>query len=227
MPLCKEKLMKKFIILTAIVLTTLNCCIAAENYNYSNTLINRTVTVPAGQTFKGVFLAPISSQSATVGQEVSLALSTDYYFKDVLVAPAGSTISGAVIDSARAKHGSIGGKLTLRFTSIITPSGQKIPISAIVKTDDNSGTVIGGENLYKTDNDSIFAPESASQVYDYHISKFKYGKGAMMMNEVGSSGGGLIKSIWDKGKEVDIPINASIELILTQPITVKLINSEN
>ena len=34
------------------------------------------------------------------------------------------------------------------------------------------------------------------------------------------AGGGLVKSIWDKGNDVEIPTNATIDLFLTQPITV-------
>ena len=45
------------------------------------------------------------------------------------------------------------------------------------------------------------------------------GKGAALGTAVGA-GGGLVKSLWDKGDDVEIPVNASIELILTQPITV-------
>ena len=45
------------------------------------------------------------------------------------------------------------------------------------------------------------------------------GKGAALGTAVGA-GGGLIKSVWDKGNEVEIPANACIDLMLTQPITV-------
>ena len=38
------------------------------------------------------------------------------------------------------------------------------------------------------------------------------------------AGGGLAKSIWDKGNDVEIPVNAALELILTQPITVNPIS---
>ena len=34
------------------------------------------------------------------------------------------------------------------------------------------------------------------------------------------AGGGLVKSVWDKGNDVEIPANANIEIQLTQPITV-------
>ena len=45
------------------------------------------------------------------------------------------------------------------------------------------------------------------------------GRGAALGTAVGA-GGGLVKSLWDKGDEVEIPANSCIELLLTQPITV-------
>ena len=45
------------------------------------------------------------------------------------------------------------------------------------------------------------------------------GKGTALATAVGA-GGGLVKSIWDKGNDVEIPANSAIELVLTQPITV-------
>ena len=52
------------------------------------------------------------------------------------------------------------------------------------------------------------------------------GRGTALATAVGA-GGGLAKSIWDKGTDVEIPINASLELFLTQPITVNPSSSEN
>ena len=34
------------------------------------------------------------------------------------------------------------------------------------------------------------------------------------------AGGGLVKSIWDKGNDVEIPANASVDLVFLQPITI-------
>ena len=45
------------------------------------------------------------------------------------------------------------------------------------------------------------------------------GKGAALGTAVGA-GGGLIKSLWDKGNDVEIPANASIDILLTQPISI-------
>lgn len=198
---------------------------AQENYKIdAQTLKGSVITVPAGQTFKGVFMAPVSSETAYTGQEITLALSSDFYYNGKMIAPAGSSIIGTVIEVATAKHGSLNGKLSLRFTKIITPNGQTIPISAIIKTDDNTGILLGGTKMDTTKEyakdlaigagagaliGTIAAPLSGGSV----------GRGAALMTAVGA-GGGLVKSIWDKGTEVSIPVNASIDLILTQPITV-------
>ena len=45
------------------------------------------------------------------------------------------------------------------------------------------------------------------------------GRGTALATAVGA-GGGLAKSIWDKGTDVEIPIHVQLELVLTQPITV-------
>lgn len=39
------------------------------------------------------------------------------------------------------------GKLMVRFTQIVTPYGIQIPISAVIKTDDNTGVLIGGTKM--------------------------------------------------------------------------------
>ena len=45
------------------------------------------------------------------------------------------------------------------------------------------------------------------------------GRGAALGTAVGA-GGGLVKSVWDKGQDVEIPANAKVDLLLMQPITV-------
>lgn len=243
--------MKKIIILAAVLLSA-NCSFAASNFNYqqnaqnpgfkpdyysenyrlnSNTLKGSVVTVPAGQRFKAVLLAPVSSETAYNGQTITLALNSDFYYNENRIAPAGSSVTGTVIEVAKAKHGTINGKLTLRFTQIITPTGLTIPISALVKTDDNTGTLIGGSKFdvaaeYTKD---IAVGAGAGAVIGTiagPLAGGSAGRGAALMTAVGA-GGGLVKSIWDKGADVEIPANAGIELILTQPITVNPAVIEN
>lgn len=244
--------MKRIIILSALLLSA-NCAFGASNFSYqqnasntgfqpnyyaedsyklnNNTLKGSVVTVPAGQTFRAVLMAPVSSETAYNGQAITLALNSDFYFNGKRIAPAGSSVTGTVIEVSKAKHGTLNGKLTLRFTQIITPSGQTIPISAVVKTDDNTGTLIGGTKFdvateYGKDVAIGAGAGAVLGTIAGPLSGGSVGRGAALMTAVGA-GGGLVKSIWDKGTDVSIPANAGIELILTQPITVNPASSEN
>ena len=237
--------MKKYYII-ATLLAFSGSAFAAQNYNYqqntptptynpsyysaesyklnNNTLKGSVVTVPAGQVFK----APVSSESAVTGQNVTMVLGSDFYYNGSRIAPAGSTVNGSVIEVSKAKHGSLNGKLTLRFTQIITPTGLNIPISAVIKTDDYTGTLIGGTKLdvAKDYTKDIAVGAGAGALTGVIISPLaggSVGRGTALATAVGA-GGGLLKSVWDKGSDVEIPANAALELILTQPITV---NPEN
>ena len=196
-----------------------------NNYNINNgTLRGSVVTVPAGQQFKTVVTTPLSSQNLTLGQTVTLALGSDFYYNNNLIAPAGSSVTGTVLEVSKAKHGSLNGKLFVRFTQIITPYGIQIPISAVIKTNDNTGVLIGGTKLdvtkeYTKDVAAGAGAGALSGVVFGALAGGNVGKGAALGTAVGA-GGGLVKSIWDKGNDVEIPANASIDLILTQPITV-------
>lgn len=196
----------------------------AEDYSSyqfdAKSLKNSIVTVPAGLTFKGVFLSPVSSETATLGQEVSLALTSDFYCKDKRVAPAGSVVSGNIIEVSKAKHGSLNGKLMMRFTHIITPSGLDIPISAVVRTPDKTGVILGGSELMYTVGSSSVPEAASAKSYTIPYQGVRAGTAAAMATAVETGGGSLLKSIWDKGEDVDISANTVVELILTQPITV-------
>ena len=211
----------------------------SATYNNDTTLPNTQVknttaikegviTVPAGVSFKGVFLETVSSETAYGGQEVTMALVNDFYYNNVLVAPAGSTVTGSVIGVSKAKHGSICGKLTLRFTHILTPAGFDIPISALVRTADGSGTLLGGKNLgYATINGPMASETIGARDFAPPYLGVRPGTGAAMTTAVETGGGSLLKSIWDKGEDVEISVNSGVELILTQPITISPVGNQN
>ena len=235
------------ILLTAIILTA-TAAFADSNYSYttpqpqtnspystnysltpssapqSGTLKGRVVTVPAGETFKAVVTTPLNSANLALGQSVTIALGSDFYYNGNLIAQAGSSVSGTVLEVSKAKHGSMNGKLNIRFTQIVTPYGIQIPISAVIKTEDNTGVLIGGTTFdvvkdYGKDLSVGAGAGALSGVVFGALAGGNIGKGAALGTAVGA-GGGLVKSIWDKGDDVDIPVNATIELQLTQPITV-------
>ena len=193
-------------------------------YPNSNILQGNVVMVPAGATVKAMLTAPLSSEYTTTGQTISMALNSDFYYDGKLIAPAGSTVYGTVIEASKAKRGSINGKLCVRFTQIFTPYGTQIPISAVIKTDDSSGVLVGGTKLdvtkeYAKDLTAGSAAGALSGLVFGALAGGDVGRGAALGTAVGA-GGGLVKSVWDKGNNVEIPANAMIDLMLTQPITV-------
>ena len=238
----------RFKLTLAALLISTTAAMAASNYDYvqgtpasqyqptyyqqTNQTVNANngvlkgsvITVPAGQNFRTVVTTPLNSATLSLGQGVSLALGSDFYYNGNLIAPAGSSVNGTVLEVSAAKHGSLNGKLLVRFTQIVTPYGIQIPISAVIKTDDNTGVLVGGT---KTDvakeytKDAVIGAGAGalSGVVFGALAGGSIGKGAALGTAVGA-GGGLVKSIWDKGNDVEIPANASIELVLTQPITV-------
>lgn len=232
--------------LLSVSMCSMNICFAASNFSYQSTqtqpvynsqyvqqpmqysssqpLHGNVVMVPAGSSLPAMLTAPISSANASAGQSVSLVLNSDYYYNNKLIAPAGSTVSGTVIEASKAKRGSMNGKLCIRFTQIYTPYGTQIPISAVIKTDDNTGVLIGGTKLdvtkeYAKDVTAGVAAGAISGLVFGALAGGNVGKGAALGTAVGA-GGGLVKSAWDKGNDVEIPANATIDLMLTQPITV-------
>ena len=193
-------------------------------YSYNQPLQGNVVMVPAGTSIPILLTSPLSSASSKAGDSVSFALGSDFYYNNKLIAPAGSTVSGTVIEASKAKRGSMNGKLSVRFTQICTPYGTQIPISAVIKTDDSSGVLVGGTKMdvtkeYAKDLAAGSAVGAVSGVVFGALAGGSVGKGAALGTAVGA-GGGLIKSVWDKGNDVEIPANAVIDILLTQPITV-------
>lgn len=201
---------------------------AADQQNYGRgqqqTLKGRVVTVPAGVCLSAVVSAPISSEYLNIGQPVSLTLGSDFYHNSTLIAPAGSTVMGTVTQVRKAKMGSLNGQLKLRFTEITTPYGARVPISAVVKTQDGTGLLVGGT---KTDMVKDYAKDIAigsavgalAGTIMGPLSGGAVGRGAALGTAVGAVGG-LGKSVIDKGANVVIPANSTIDLIIDQPITV-------
>ena len=188
------------------------------------TLKGRVVTVPAGICMSTVVSTPISSEYLTMGQPVSVTLGSDFYYNSSLIAPAGSTVSGTVLQSSKAKHGSINGSLCIRFTEITTPYGSRIPIAASIKTDDGTGILRGGTKAdvakaYAKDMTVGAGAGALTGLVASAISGGALGKGTAIMTGVGMAGG-LAKSVYDKGVDVIIPSGASVQLQIDQPITV-------
>lgn len=196
--------------------------------NASQALSGYIVTVPAGINISATTMSELSSQTATVGQLVSFALPSGFYYNNVCIAPAGSTIQGNVINVRKGGHAGKNGQLQLRFTQINTPYGSVIPVSAMIKTTDGSGILVSGtaKDTTKAYAKDLTVGAGAGAVLGLTMGALaggSVGRGAAYGTAVGA-GAGLAKSLWDKGIDVVIPANSTLELTIDQPITVQASN---
>lgn len=186
-------------------------------------LQGKVVYVPAGTVIPATATMEISSENLVLGQNVCVTLSQNFYYNNNLVATIGSSINGTVIDIKNAGRAGINGQIMVKFTNIVTPYGQMIPISATIQTDDGTGILKGGTKIdsatdYAKDIAVGTAAGAVAGVIMGPLSGGKVGKGAAYGTAVGA-GLGLAKSLWDKGEPATIPVGTVINIVLDQQIT--------
>ncbi len=186
------------------------------------------VVVPAGTSVNITTTSNLSSETASLGQAVSAVLANNFYYNNVLVAPAGSTLQGNVTLAKKGKHAGINGQLQVRFTQIVTPYGNVIPISAMIKTTDGTGILVAGTakdsaKTYIKDTAVGAGAGALAGLVGGAISGGSIGRGAALGTAIGG-GIGVAKSLWAKGVDVSIPANSTVEITIDQPVTVQSAN---
>lgn len=221
------------VILSAMLLTNVSMVQAAYDYTpqynqgfNSSPLQGRVVVVPAGTTLQTVAASNISSATLTVGDGVSVSLAEPFVYQGVVVAPAGSVINGDVVVSQKAGRAGKNGSLKIKFSSITTPAGQTIPISAKIATDDNTGILVGGTSKDRAKDiakDAVIGT-AAGALLGTAIGAIAgggsgAGRGAWSGTAIGG-GLGLGKAMIDKGIDVVIPPGSPLNIIFDQPTSV-------
>jgi hypothetical protein len=195
----------------------------ANNAFQLQPLKGQIVVVPSGTAIPACASMEISSETLQLWQNVTLALSNDFYYNNNLVAPLGSSINGTVINVKKAGRAGINGQILVKFTNIITPYGQMIPISGVIQTDAGNGLIKGGTKAdsatdYAKDIAAGSAAGALTGVVFGPLSGGKAGKGAALGTAVGA-GLGLAKSLWDRGTPAVIPVGTSVNVVLEQQAT--------
>jgi len=200
----------------------------AQNYTFSSPsrtqLQGRVTMIPMGTTLSGVTTSDISSNSLVVGDNVTLTLGSPFYYKGCLIAPANSNILGLVTEAKAAGHAETVGRIKIKFTEIITPSGNRLPISAKIVTNDGTGILKGGTGKDKAksigkDMALGSAGGALSGLVFGSMAGGNAGKGTALGTALGA-GLGLGKAIIDKGADVTIPAGSQLNLMIDQPSTI-------
>jgi len=166
------------------------------------------VTVPAG-TQVGVKLSHgLSSATNKVGDTFRTQISEDVYAGDQLVIPAGSEIVGEVTQAEPLRR-KIGGKaiLGMRFTDLILPSGETVPIHASLKQE--------GENKGKGDAAAIGGATAGGAILG-HILGGGGDKGTVIGALIGAVAGAAIAA-HRPGQEVVIAEGTVLGIVFDRP----------
>lgn len=220
-----KKLVSAMVLTAMLTMGTglVNNSYTSANANQMQPLQGKVVVVPAGTMIPATATMELSSENLFLGQNVCIALSNNFYYNNNLVAPLGSSVNGTVIQVKKAGRAGINGQLMIKFTNIVTPYGQMIPISGKIQTDDGSGLLKGGTAMdttkaYAKDIAIGSAAGALGGVIMGPLSGGKVGKGAVYGTAVGA-GLGVAKSVWDKGEVASIPAGTAINIVVDQPIT--------
>ncbi|MCR5261424.1 MAG: hypothetical protein K6C94_06255 [Candidatus Gastranaerophilales bacterium] len=194
----------------------------------SQPLQGHVTVVPAGVNIPITTTSELNTQNLTLGQSVSAVLTSSFTYNGTVVAPAGSTVMGNVTYVKKGGHAGKNAQLQIRFTQINTPYGNIIPISAMIRTDDGTGILKSGtaKDTAKDYTKDLVIGSGAGAVLGLTmgaLSGGSVGRGAIYGTAVGA-GAGLLKSLWDKGVDVVIPANSTLDITIDQPVTVHSAN---
>jgi hypothetical protein len=199
----------------------------AQGYNTNNNqnqLKGNVIYVPANTAFPAISMTPLSSETANPGDSVVFYLGSDFYYNNRLVAAAGSRVNGTVIIAKRGGMANRNGKIQIRFSNILTPTGQMIPITASIQTDDGSGILKAGtakDAAKEYIKDSVIGAGLGAALGTAMgaLAGGSVGKGAIYGTAIGG-GMGVLSSLMERGGNVEIPQNVQMNIVLDQPVTV-------
>lgn len=182
------------------------------------------VTVPAGSFVAATLQAPISSEFARPGDRFYATVSSPLSANGGIALPAGSQLEGQVVSATPAGRVGRNGRLDVRFTTAVTPSGQRVPLSARLQTDDNSGVLSGG-----TGSSAVRSGLTKAAIGAASGAALGTAMGALSGGEVGRGaiygtalGGGLgaVYAASRKGTQAVIPAGQPLNIVLDSPLTV-------
>lgn len=187
-------------------------------------LQGHVVTAPVGTMMIATLQMPLSSETARPGDRFNATLGSDVAAGGSVVLPAGSQLEGQVFSAQSAGRAGRNGMLDVRFTSVITPSGQRIPLSARIQTEDRSGVIKGGTAASRAGKAALRTGVGAGLGAALGtamgpLSGGHVGRGAIYGTAVGGGLGALYAGA-KKGEEALLPAGQPINISLDSPLTV-------
>lgn len=169
------------------------------------------VSVPAGTVIEVELLKGLSSQTSEPGDIFRARVASDVSSDGAIGIPAGSEIVGVVTEAV--PLGKVGGRarLGLRFTDLVLPSGNTVPIDASL--------VQQGANETRRDAATIGGAAAGGAILGRVLSKKDRSRGTVIGAIIGAAAGAVLAS--RNGEEVVIPEGTRLDLKLDGDVEVR------
>lgn len=170
------------------------------------------VTVPAGTRLQLVLQTPLASDTSRVEQPVSATLAEPVTLDGTTVFPAGSRVTGRVVDAGRSGKVRGRARLAVRFDGIVSPDGGErydIETSPVART---------AASQRDKDALTIVAPAAGGAI----VGRIVGGrKGAAIGTAAGGAAGAAVV-LSTRGKEVRLATGTPVTVRLAEPLVVRL-----
>ncbi|HEX7182117.1 MAG TPA: glycine zipper domain-containing protein [Thermoanaerobaculia bacterium] len=169
-------------------------------------------TVPAGTVLEVEFLDSVSSQSSRPGDSFRTRIASDIREDGRVVIPRGSEIVGEVTEATPLRK--VGGRarLALKFTDLVLPSGQSLPIEASL--------VEQGRSETGRDAATIGGGAAGGAILGRILNRKDRSKGAIIGAVIGAAAGAVLASR-TPGEEVTIPEGTMVNVELNDSVRVR------
>lgn len=189
---------------------------------YPKPITGSVVKIPEGTIFSVTFDSGINSGSLAKNDMLTAKLTQDFIYNGSLVAPSGSLVYGTATDAKNAGYAYGSGALEINFNQILTPDGNIIEISTEkIYMEEKSERA---KNMTRDVMVGALGSMLIGAAFTALSGSDDWGRNMLIYGSLGAAGGGL-RGAMQRGKDVDIPDGTTIELKLTQPLTVSPYNN--
>lgn len=184
------------------------------------------IQIPAGITIRATLDTPLSTKTSQVGDRFTATVAEPVRDNRGQVAiPVGTKINGQVSNSEQGKAVAIlrgKGRLDLRFIDMTLPSGQSAPLVASLRsvtgTSGNTQTADSEGGIQSGTSGKTAAKDVGIGAGIGTVAGLIFGSALKGLAIGAIAGGGYVLAT--KGKDVDLPANTGLLLVLDQPLTV-------
>ncbi len=180
------------------------------------------IVVPAGTRLALILHNSISTRNARPGMAVYLETIFPLVQDHRILIPAGSYVSGEIVEAKRPGRVSGRAELMLRLNTLILPNGYLVDFNAVPENAGTGGSEsVDTEGTIKgdTDKSSDLATVAATTTLGAGVGSVatRSGKGAAVGAAAGA-GAGLLAVLFSRGPEAELPRGSTIDVTLARPL---------